>query len=142
MAFEDAVIDPSIIEHIDRIEEMYNAPFVRFLGMELVSLSREEARLRMELHPEHLNSHGIGHGGVVYAIADHAFAFASNIDCDATGQCASITYHRPASGRFIEAVAKRINDSKSFGNYEVFVYSDNGKLVASGMFTAFKIKRG
>lgn len=141
MAFEDALIDPSIIEHIDRIREMYDAPFVRSLGIELVSISRDEVRTRMELRPDHMNSHGIGHGGAVYTLADHTFAFASNIDCDATGQSASITYHRPATGRFIEAVSRRINDSRSFGNHEVMVYSDAGKLIASGMFTAFKIRR-
>ena len=141
MSFGDARIDPSLSEYMGRIEEMYNAPFVRYLGIELVSMTADEVRTRIELRPELMNSHGIGHGGVAYTLADHTFAFASNITCDATGQSANISYFRPAVGKYLEAVSRRINDSRSFGTYEVCVYSDNGKLVASGMFTSFKIRR-
>ncbi|MBP5394576.1 MAG: PaaI family thioesterase [Candidatus Methanomethylophilaceae archaeon] len=141
MAFSDAVIDPSLSEYMDRIEEMYNAPFVREIGIELVSMDDKEVRTRLELRPELLNSHGIGHGGVVYALADHTFAFATNIKQDATGQSATISYFRPATGKYIEAVSTLINDSRSLSIYRVDVLSDAGKLVASGMFTAFKIRR-
>ena len=140
MSFEDAKIDPSLREFLPRIEEMYNAPLVRLMGIELVSMTPDEVRTRLELRPELLNSHGIGHGGTVYTLADHTFAFASNISKDATGQTATISYYRPATGKFIEAVSRRINSSKSFDTFEVCVYSDAGKLVASGMFTAFNIR--
>ena len=141
MSFGDAKIDPSLAEYIPRIEEMYNAPFVRYLGIELVSMTADEVRTRLELRPELLNSHGIGHGGTVYTLADHTFAFASNITKDATGQTSTINYYRPAIGKYIEAVSRRINSSKSFETFEVCVYSDAGKLVASGMFTAFNVRR-
>ena len=126
MSFKDAKIDPSLSEYLPRIEEMYNAPFVRYLGIELVSMTADEVRTRLELRPELLNSHGIGHGGTVYTLADHTFAFASNITQDATGQSATISYYRPATGKYLEAVSRRINSSKSFGTYEVCVYSDAG----------------
>ena len=141
MSFSDASIDPSLSEYMDRIEEMYNAPFVREVGIELVSMTDNEVRTRLELRPELMNSHGIGHGGVVYTLADHTFAFASNIKQDATGQSATISYFRPAIGKYLEAVSTLINDSRSFGVYKVDVFSDAGKLVASGMFTSFKIRR-
>ncbi len=141
MAFKDAKIDPSLSEYLPRIEEMYNAPFVRYLGIELVSMTADEVRTRVELRPELLNSHGIGHGGTVYALADHTFAFASNITKDATGQTTTINFYRPATGKYLEAVSRRINSSRSFDTIEVCVYSDAGKLVASGMFTAFNIRR-
>ena len=141
MAFADAVIDPSLSEYMDRIEEMYYAPFVREIGIELVSMDQEHVRTRIELRPELLNSHGIGHGGVVYALADHTFAFATNIRQDATGQSANISYFRPATGRYLEAVSTLINESKSLAIFKVDVLNDAGKLVASGMFTAFKTRR-
>ncbi len=141
MSFEDAKIDPSLREFLPRIEEMYNAPLVRLMGIELVSMTPDEVRTRLELRPELLNSNGIGHGGTVYTLADHTFAFASNISKDATGQTATISYYRPAIGKYLEAVSRRINSSKSFDTFEVCVYSDAGKLVASGMFTAFNIRR-
>ena len=141
MAFADAVIDPSLSDYMDRIEEMYNAPFVREIGIELVSMDDREVRTRIELRPELMNSHGIGHGGVVYALADHTFAFASNIRQDATGQSATISYFRPATGKYLNAVSTLVNDSRSLGVYKVDVFNDAGKLVASGMFTSFKIRR-
>ena len=141
MAFADAVIDPSLSDYMDRIEEMYNAPFVREIGIELVSMDDREVRTRIELRPELMNSHGIGHGGVVYALADHTFAFASNIRQDATGQSATISYFRPATGKHLNAVSTLVNDSRSLGVYKVDVFNDAGKLVASGMFTSFKIRR-
>lgn len=141
MSFADAIIDPSLSEYMDRIEEMYNAPFVREIGIELVSMDDKEVRTRLELRPELMNSHGIGHGGVVYALADHTFAFATNIRQDATGQSANISYFRPATGKYLEAVSSLINESKSLAIFRVDVFNDAGKLIASGMFTAFKIRR-
>ena len=141
MSLSDANIDPSLSPYMDRIEEMYNAPFIRQLGIELVSMTGDKVRTRLELRPELMNSHGIGHGGVVYALADHTFAFASNIRQDATGQSANISYFRPAIGKYIEAETTLINESRSLIVIKVDVTSDAGKLVASGLFTAFKIKR-
>lgn len=141
MALSDATIDPSLSPYMTRIEEMYNAPFVRELGIELVSMTGDKVRTRLELRPELMNSHGIGHGGTVYTLADHTFAFASNIKQDATGQSANISYFRPAIGKFLEAESTLINESKSLITIKVDVYSDAGKLVASGMFTAFKNRR-
>ena len=68
MSFEDAKIDPSLSEYLPRIKEMCEAPFIRYLGVELVSMTPDEVRTRLELRPELLNSHGIGHGGTVYRI--------------------------------------------------------------------------
>jgi len=36
------------------------------------------ARIRMTLRPDMLNGHGIAHGGMVFALADTAFAYACN----------------------------------------------------------------
>jgi len=36
------------------------------------------ARIRMALRPDMLNGHGIAHGGMVFALADTAFAYACN----------------------------------------------------------------
>lgn len=141
MALSDATIDPSLSPYMARIEEMYNAPFVRELGIELISMTGDKVRTRLDLRPELMNSHGIGHGGTVYTLADHTFAFASNIRQDATGQSANISYFRPAIGKYLEAESTLINESKSLITIKVDVYSDAGKLVASGMFTAFKIRR-
>jgi acyl-CoA thioesterase len=36
------------------------------------------ARIRMTLRPDMLNGHGIAHGGIIFALADTAFAYVCN----------------------------------------------------------------
>ena len=140
MAGSLGIIDPSLEQYRDRIADMMTAPFIDHLGVELVSVMPNEVRMRMVLRPEFRNSNGVGHGGVIYTLADHAAAIAANVESDAVGQSGNITYHRPLVLDEVEAVSTRINSSRSLDVQDVRVYSA-GKLIASGVFTAFKVRR-
>jgi len=48
------------------------------LGMELVVVAPGAATLRMTVREDMVNGHAIGHGGLTFALADSAFAFACN----------------------------------------------------------------
>jgi acyl-CoA thioesterase len=48
------------------------------LGMEIVEVGPGRATLRMPVREDMVNGHGIGHGGLTFALADSAFAFACN----------------------------------------------------------------
>jgi acyl-CoA thioesterase len=48
------------------------------LGIELVALAPGRARARMTVRPDMVNGHDIAHGGLVFALADTAFACACN----------------------------------------------------------------
>ena len=48
------------------------------LGMEIVEVGPGRATLRMTVREDMVNGHGIGHGGLTFAVADSAFAFACN----------------------------------------------------------------
>ncbi len=48
------------------------------LGMRLESVGAGTAVLRMTVRPDMVNGHGQGHGGMTFALADSAFAFACN----------------------------------------------------------------
>jgi acyl-CoA thioesterase len=50
----------------------------RALGMVLVDVGPGRAVLRMTVRDDMVNGHGIGHGGLTFALADSAFAFACN----------------------------------------------------------------
>ncbi|MFA6680071.1 MAG: hotdog fold thioesterase, partial [Candidatus Methanomethylophilaceae archaeon] len=80
-----AVMSPDLYCYLNRVKELYNAPYARANGIEIVSLKNDEARLTMEIRPQDLNSFGFCHGGVTYGLTDHTFAFASNIREDAVG---------------------------------------------------------
>ncbi len=47
-------------------------------GIEIEEAREGYARIRMTLRPDMLNGHGIAHGGVLFALADTAFAYVCN----------------------------------------------------------------
>ena len=55
-----------------------NEPIAGFLGMRLVELSPGYARVSMQMKPEYINFHGMIFGGIISAVADQAFAYATN----------------------------------------------------------------
>lgn len=50
----------------------------RALGMEIEEVAEDYARLSMTVTESMLNGHDICHGGMVFSLADSAFAFACN----------------------------------------------------------------
>lgn len=48
------------------------------LGMEVLEVAEDFAKLCMEVRDTMLNGHATCHGGMMFALADSAFAFASN----------------------------------------------------------------
>ena len=53
-------------------------PYARFLGIELLELREGYSRVAMTIEEHMLNFHGIPHGGVIFSLADAAFAAAGN----------------------------------------------------------------
>ncbi len=52
--------------------------FSRWLGVEVLTVAPGRCAVRMTVRPEMVNGFGVAHGGVTYALADSALAFASN----------------------------------------------------------------
>jgi acyl-CoA thioesterase len=48
------------------------------LGIELLALDMGRARMRMTVRPDMVQGHGTCHGGIVFSLADSAFAAACN----------------------------------------------------------------
>ena len=67
---------------MDGIEQLRergkNEPVASFLDMKLVELSPGLARVSMKMRPEYLNFNGVIFGGIISAVADQAFAYATN----------------------------------------------------------------
>ena len=135
-----SMMSPDVREYAERIMEMYEAPFARFVGLEISEISRDRVVCYLDLRPELMNSMGRGHGGAVYVLIDHTFAIAANLVHDSTGQNTNVSFYRPAQGR-LTAVAVPINRSRSLEVYDVRVTNDEGKLIASSVCTAFILRR-
>lgn len=90
------------------------------------------ARIRMILRDDMLNGHGIGHGGMIFALADTAFAYACNSRNESTvAQSATISFLAPArAGDVLIAEAREVSRAGRSGVYQVSVRTDAGDVIA------------
>ena len=104
----------------------------KWLGMEIVSVSEGAATLAMDIAPHHLNGHAMLHGGITFALADTAFAYACNSRNQATvAQQNSITYLAPGRlGDRVTATAREVSLTGRSGIYDVTVKTQTGVVIA------------
>ncbi len=102
------------------------------LGMELLEATPGGARVSMRVRTDMVNGHRICHGGLIFALADSAFAFACNSHGDNTvAAAATIDFLASAHlGDELTASARELWRSGRSGLYEVDVTNQQGKRVA------------
>jgi acyl-CoA thioesterase len=98
---------------------------IRSAGIRLLGVGPGWARTVMTVAPQHLNGHGLCHGGYVFLLADAALAFASNSHGTPTvASGADIDFLRPgALGEELVAEARERARSGRSGVYDVTVRS-------------------
>ena len=62
----------------DLVTRLNGDPYIGGIGAALVSIAPGTATYSLTIGPAHLNFLGIGHGAVIFALADAAFAAACN----------------------------------------------------------------
>lgn len=102
------------------------------LGIRIEEVKPGYARLSMVVRPDMTNGHGIGHGGLVFTLADSAFAFACNSHNESNvAAAASIDFLAPShEGDELTAVATQLWRSGRSGIYETTVTNQKGARVA------------
>ena len=90
------------------------------------------ARVRMPLRADMLNGHRMAHGGMIFAIADTAFAYACNSHNERTvAQQASIVFLAPArDGDVLIAEAREDARAGRSGVYSVEIRTEDGRAIA------------
>ncbi|TAM01294.1 MAG: hydroxyphenylacetyl-CoA thioesterase PaaI, partial [Paraburkholderia sp.] len=90
------------------------------------------ARLSMTVRPEFLNGHRICHGGLIFTLADSAFAFACNsYNVNTVAAGCSIEFLRPVQpGDVLTAEAVEQILSGRNGIYDISVTNRAGEIVA------------
>jgi acyl-CoA thioesterase len=113
--------------------------FSNWLGIELLKVELSYCKLKMLTRTEMLNGFGILHGGISYALADSALAFAANTEGRHSVSIeTSISHHvmvRENETLFAEA-APIVKQSK-FSNYQVLVTNSENQIVASFKGTVY-----
>lgn len=106
--------------------------YSKALGMQLEFLEAGNCVLRMKVVEHMVNGFNIAHGGITYALADSAMAFASN----AHGvQCVSIEtaishIKKVQVGDDLRASCTALSRNRKVGIYEVKVTNQSEELVA------------
>lgn len=118
----------------DRIVQgMYSRDaFSQWLGVEVLDVGPGTCRCRMLVRPEMANGFGVAHGGIAFAFADSAFAFA----CNTQGRIAmsienAISYPAPIRpGDVLVSEATEETGSGRLGFFSVRVTNQEEEIVA------------
>jgi acyl-CoA thioesterase len=113
--------------------------FANHNGIYLEEASPGYATASMEISELHLNSVGVLHGGALFALADFAFAVASN----AHGRIAlaieaEISFFTAIDSGVLTAVAKEANLNNRLGTYLVDIYNETNDLIAHFKGTVYR----
>lgn len=127
-----------------RIAEIWGADqVVQDFGMRLLESREGYAKVSVDVKPRFLNAHGIGHGVLVFAVADVAFALSVQAVVDAVGVQYSFNLFRAAKpGEAIIGESRVIHQGRQSMVCEITVIGGDGRILARGHFTALPVPRG
>ena len=114
--------------------------FSRWLDLKVLKISEGYSQVQMTIRQEMLNGFGVVHGGVSFALADSAFAFACNSRNNLTlALDAQISFvKKVALGDVLTATVEELHNGKSTGVYEVKIMNQNSEMVAAFRGTAYR----
>jgi acyl-CoA thioesterase len=117
-----------------------NDSFRELLGIKILEVKDGYAKMSMTIAKEHTNIHGFTHGGIIFSLADCAFAEVTNFGSNkAVAVQVSINFIRPTqAGDTLTAEATRASEGKTFSICNISVSKEN-KLVALFTGLAYKI---
>jgi acyl-CoA thioesterase len=112
------------------------------LGMTLESVAPGHAVMRMTVRSDMVNGHHICHGGLIFTLADSAFAYACNsYNLNTVASACSIDFLAPArEGDVLEATAVERSTSGRTGVYDIEVKVLGANTVALFRGKSYRIK--
>ena len=128
-------------------DALADIPFLRALGARLARADHGVAEIALTVAPDHENSWGVAHGGVVMTLLDVAMARAGRtlIDREGGEPMAAVTvemktsFFRPAVGELL-ARGRVLHRSTTMAYCEAELLDTKGQLVAKSLGT-FKFLR-
>lgn len=126
---------------VDKLFE--NDFYSKWLGIEFIEIKEGYSKIKMTVRNEMMNGFGIAHGGIMFSLADSAFAFACNNRNNlSVALDTSINFLKPVhTGDVLIAEAKEIHNGKSTGLYHISITNQNDHLIALFKGTCFRTNR-
>jgi acyl-CoA thioesterase len=106
--------------------------FADYLGIKLLDVEPGKARVSLQLGKRHLNFHGMVHGGVIFSLADAAFAAASNsFGSKAVALSVNIDFLSAAdTSDELTAEVEQLSRAGKMGYYSMKVLDSSGTTIA------------
>lgn len=130
-------------ELMEKVIHYYNKKdrFARLNGIELVACRPGYAVAVVQIKDRHLNSVDMVHGGLLFTLADFAFAAAVNAHGRVTLSITNnINYFKKCSKGLLTAEARELSRSNKLINCDVSIKDEEGKLLANFNGTAYITK--
>jgi acyl-CoA thioesterase len=117
--------------------------YSRWLGVDAIDAAPGRSTVRMTVRPEMVNGFGISHGGIVYSLADSAFAFAVNSHGNITVavDCTMSYPHAVSVGDTLTATAIEQSTTRRLAFCEVTVRNQDDVIVGFFRGTAFRTEK-
>jgi acyl-CoA thioesterase len=106
-------------------------------GIKIEEARADYARISMVVRADMLNSHGIAHGGIIFALADTAFAYVCNgaNHASVAAQASIVFLDKVADGETLIAEAEEVAREGRAGVTRVAVRTGDGRRIAE--FTGY-----
>jgi acyl-CoA thioesterase len=126
---------------VSRIDVIWQGDrLARELDMTMVEAAEGYARVAVQVQEGFLNVHGVGHGALLFAVAEVAFGLAISAITDAVGVQWSLNIFRPAlAGRELIGEARILHQGRRSLVCELSVSDDQGRLLLRGQATALPL---
>ena len=125
----------SVVSHM-----MEKDLFSQWLGITILEIKEGYSKIKMTVRKEMINGFDIVHGGIAFALADSAFAFACNNRNNlSVALDTSINFMKPVHvGDELTAEAKEMHNGRSTGLYHISITNHNKHIVALFKGTCFR----
>jgi len=135
---EKDTLAKKVVDHM-----MEHDLFSQWLGIEVLEVKEGYSKIKMKVREEMINGFGIVHGGIAFALADSAFAFACNNRNNlSVALDTSINFTKPVHvGDILTAETKEIHNGKSTGLYHITIMNNHDHIVAMFKGTCFRTHR-
>lgn len=121
--------------------------WVTAMGLRIVRGTRDEIIGELEIGPQHLQAHGIVHGGLHSGIIETVASIGAALTAIPRGQTVvglenHTTFLRAVRSGKLRVVAKPLTRGRRTQVWEANVYDDAGKIAATGRVRLLAIEAG
>lgn len=138
MSEENNLAANKVVDHM-----LQHDLFSQWLGISVVQIKEGYSKIKMTVRAEMINGFGIVHGGIAFALADSAFAFAcNNRNVLSVALDTSINFLKPVHVLDeLVAEATELHNGKSTGLYHITITNQHQHVVAVFKGTCFRTNK-